>query len=379
MSSASSTAWLDTAQRDGYFVVEAHGRWDISNVDGLDRGLRRLTMGGAGRVLLDMAGVERLDTAGAWLLCRTAEEIRTAGGEADFANTDSGQQLLLERVARQFQPCEIAPPSRNPLLQITEQVGISVVDALRYLVEFVGFVGLTLSVLGRTVRDPRRLRLTPMVYQMEQVGLNAVPIVGLISFLIGIVLAYQGADQLRKFGAEVFVVELISLSLLREIGILLTAIVIAGRSGSSFTAQIGSMKLNEEVDAMRTLGLDPMEVLVLPRLLALLIMLPGLAFLSDMLGLVGGALMSWAQLGISPAMFIERFHQEVGLWTFLVGIIKAPVFALIIATVGCSEGFRVEGSAESVGTRTTQSVVKSIFLVIVGDALFSIFFSTVGV
>jgi phospholipid/cholesterol/gamma-HCH transport system permease protein len=214
---------------------------------------------------------------------------------------------------------------------------------------------------------------------MEQVGLNALPIVGLISFLIGIVLAYQGAQTLRQFGAEVFVVDLIGISMLREIGILLTAIVVAGRSGSAFAAAVGSMMVHEEVDAMRTLGLDPMEVLVLPRLLALVLTLPMLAFFSDMMGLLGGGLMSWVVLDITPVVYIERMNNAVGLWTFWVGIIKAPFFGFLIAMVGCLEGFRVSGSAESVGQQTTRAVVTSLFLVIVVDALFSIFFSTVGV
>jgi phospholipid/cholesterol/gamma-HCH transport system permease protein len=223
------------------------------------------------------------------------------------------------------------------------------------------------------------LRLTPLVFHMEKVGLNALPIVGLISFLIGVVLAYQGATQLQKFGAEVFVVDLIGVSVLREIGILLTAIVVAGRSGSAFTAQIGSMKVNEEVDAMRTLGLDPIQVLVIPRTLALVLMLPLLAFFSDIMGLLGGGLMAWSVLDVSPGQFIERLNGSIGMWTFWVGIIKAPVFGLLIALVGCYEGLQVANSAESVGSRTTRSVVESIFLVMIVDAVFSIFFAYIGI
>jgi phospholipid/cholesterol/gamma-HCH transport system permease protein len=193
------------------------------------------------------------------------------------------------------------------------------------------------------------------------------------------VLAYQGATQLQKFGAEVFVVDLIGVSVLREIGILLTAIVVAGRSGSAFTAQIGSMKVNEEVDAMRTLGLDPIQVLVIPRVLALVLMLPLLAFFSDMMGLLGGGLMAWSVLDVSPGQFIERLNSSIGLWTFWVGIIKAPVFGLLIALVGCYEGLQVANSAESVGSRTTRSVVESIFLVMIVDAVFSIFFAYIGI
>ena len=214
---------------------------------------------------------------------------------------------------------------------------------------------------------------------MQEAGLNAIPIVGLMSFLIGIVLAFQGASQLQRFGAEVFVVNLVAISVLREIGVLMTAIIVAGRSGSAFTAQIGSMKVNEEVDAMRALGLDPIEVLILPRLLALMITLPLLTFIADLLGLLGGGLMAWIVLGISPGTFIERLNDAIGMWTFWVGMIKAPVFAATIALIGCYEGLQVGGSAESVGQRTTRAVVEAIFLVIVIDAVFSIFYQIVGI
>ena len=225
---------------------------------------------------------------------------------------------------------------------------------------------------------PWRIRWTALVNHMEQAGLNAVPIVGLISFLVGAVLAYQGADQLRRFGAEIFVVNLIGISVLREIAILLTAIIVAGRSGSAFTAAIGSMKVREEIDAMRILGLDPMEILVLPRVLALVVTLPLLAFFADIMGLLGGAFMAWAALGIGPGQFLERLGDAIPMWSFWVGLIKAPVFAFLIAMVGCYEGFQVEGSAESVGRLTTQAVVEAIFLVIVADAVFSILFAYLG-
>ena len=223
-----------------------------------------------------------------------------------------------------------------------------------------------------------RPRWTPLIYHLEAIGFNAVPIVSLISFLIGVVLAYQGATQLRQFGAEIFTVELVAISVLREIGILLTAIIVAGRSGSAFTAQIGSMKLNEEIDAMRTLALDPMEVLVLPRVLALIIALPMLGFIADIMGLFGGALMCWVVLDITPGLYLQRLNEWVPLAHFWVGLIKAPFFALMIGLIGCFEGLQVEGSAESVGRLTTKSVVEAIFMVIVVDAIFSIYFAVIG-
>jgi phospholipid/cholesterol/gamma-HCH transport system permease protein len=233
--------------------------------------------------------------------------------------------------------------------------------------------------LGGIVVHPRRLRLTSLVHHCQEIGLNAVPIVALMAFLIGVVLAFQGAAQLRQFGAEVFVVDLIAISVLRELGILLTAIIVAGRSGSAFTAAIGSMKMREEIDAMRTLGLDPVTILVVPRVLALMLMLPALGFIADISGLLGGALMSWIELGVSPAVFQSRLVGNTDVWHFGVGMIKAPFFALIIGIIGCYQGMMVGGNAESLGRLTSASVVLSIFMVIVMDAMFSIFFSVVGV
>jgi phospholipid/cholesterol/gamma-HCH transport system permease protein len=223
------------------------------------------------------------------------------------------------------------------------------------------------------------VRWTALVYHMQASGLNALPIVGLMAFLIGVVLAFQGADQLQRFGAEIFTVNLVGVAVLREMGILITAIIVAGRSGSAYTAQIGTMKVNEEVDAMKTLGLDPMEVLVMPRILALVLVLPLLTFYADIMGLVGGAMMATATLDISPRQFIVQLQDAITPWAFWVGMIKAPIFAFIIAMVGCFEGLKVTSSAESVGLRTTKSVVEAIFLVIVLDAVFSIFFTIVGV
>jgi phospholipid/cholesterol/gamma-HCH transport system permease protein len=241
----------------------------------------------------------------------------------------------------------------------------------------INYLGLVTSTLFYDLRHPKRLRWISMVYHMEQVGWKAMPIVGMMSFLIGVVIAQQGEFQLKQFGAQIFVVNLVSISILREIGILLTAIMVAGRSGSAFTAQLGSMVLHEEIDAMRTLGLNPIEILVVPRLLALLIMMPLLTFYADLMGLLGGGFYAWFWLNISPDSFIERVNQSIELKTFAVGMIKAPIFAAVIAICGCFEGMSVKGSAESVGRRTTRSVVESIFLVIIFDALFSIFFSEI--
>ena len=377
--SGQEEAWLRPERQDGLSLLRAGGRWGIGQASRLDAKLRGLEFPSGRKVQVDAGDITVMDTAGAWILYRTIKSLRAQGLSVEVSNANASVAEMLEEVARNDNPCEIAPPSGNAIANCIALIGESAVDIALETAQLISFLGSIFATLGRTVVNPRRLRLVPLVHHMQQVGLNALPIVCLISFLIGVVLAYQGASQLQKFGAEVFVVDLIAISLLREIGILLTAIVIAGRSGSAFTAQIGSMKVNEEIDAMRTLGLDPMEVLVLPRVLALVITLPLLAFFSDIVGLFGGALMAWVTLDISPGLFLERLHATLGPWTFWVGIIKAPVFAFIIAMLGCFEGFQVVGSSESVGQKTTRAVVEAIFLVIVVDAIFSIFFAFIGI
>ncbi len=371
--------WLETTERGDELVVAAGGAWSVASIAPLDGVLAALAPPSQTTVTLDVSALESLDTAGAWLLHRTLKRLREAGLEARLSGASPEHAILLDRVAANDRPAEVAPPAANAFLEMLRHLGVASAEAAHEAGQLVGFLGLVVSTLVRALLRPGRVRFTSLVHHLEQVGLNAMPIVGLISFLIGVVMAYQGAVQLQRFGAEVFVVDLIGISVLRELGILLTAIVVAGRSGSAFSAQIGSMKVREEVDAMRTLGLDPVEVLVLPRLLALVVALPLLAFFADLMGLLGGALMSWVALDISPRLFVERLHEAVDLWTFLVGIVKAPVFAVLIAVVGCFEGMRVEGSAESVGQLTTRAVVESIFLVIVFDAVFSVFFAAIGV
>lgn len=370
-----SKATVAVAEGSDGLVVAASGNWVIAELSLIDQTVRALTPGPA---ILDLSRLERLDTAGAWVLHRTRKALQAGGGTVEFANVRDDHAAMLARVEDNDNPCAIEPKQGNAFVHVVEEIGESVTSAAREMRDLLGFLGLTMVTLGKAVVRPSRIRMTSLVYHIEQVGLNAVPIVALISFLIGVVLAYQGATQLRQFGAEIFTVELVAISVLREIGILLTAIIVAGRSGSAFTAQIGSMKLNEEIDAMRTLALDPMEMLVLPRMLALLISLPLLGFISGMMGLLGGAAMCWAALDITPGLFIERLNEGVPLSHFWVGLIKAPFFALMIGLIGCFEGLKVEGSSESVGKLTTKSVVESIFMVMVVDAIFSIYFAVIG-
>lgn len=377
MTLAGKLAGLNFSQTPDGARVEIQGRWIIAGLAEVDAALRQWRPSGAPRVVLDLAALERLDTAGAWVLHRTRKTLRAGGLQADYRNVQPDHAALLARIEASDKPVPEPRAPPNLALRVLAEIGETMADAAAEARALLGFLGLIVVTLGRAAVKPARIRWTPLIYHLEAVGFNAVPIVSLISFLIGVVLAYQGATQLRQFGAEIFTVELVAISVLREIGILLTAIIIAGRSGSAFTAQIGSMKLNEEIDAMRTLALDPVEMLVLPRILALIIALPMLGFIADMMGLFGGAVMCWIVLDITPALYLQRLNEWVPLAHFWVGIIKAPFFALMIGLIGCYEGLQVEGSAESVGQLTTRSVVEAIFLVIVVDAAFSIFFAVI--
>jgi phospholipid/cholesterol/gamma-HCH transport system permease protein len=276
------------------------------------------------------------------------------------------------------QPPEAAP-TRRSLTDLLEAVGRSVVSVWTFLLELHAMLGLFLARLFWLMRHPREFRMTALVHHCDEVGWRAVPIVSLMSFLIGVVLAFQGAVQLRQFGAEIFVVDLISISILRELGILLTAIIVAGRTASAFTAAIGSMKMREEIDAMRTLAIDPATVLFVPRILALLITLPILGMIANLMGLIGGAMMAWIELGISPGMFMARLFEDSTTDHVLVGFSKAPVFAMIIGVIGCHAGMQVGGNAESLGAQTSSAVVRAIFMVIVADAMFSVFFAILGI
>jgi len=272
---------------------------------------------------------------------------------------------------------EPAKPPRSPVIDLLSDIGGTVAGAGRDLVGGVSFLGALVSALGRIIINPGRFRLTSVVHHLEAVGFRSVPIIALISFLVGCIVAQQGIFQLRKFGATAFVVDLTGILTLRELGVLLTSIMIAGRSGSAFTAEIGSMKMREEIDALRVMGLDPIEVLVVPRILALMIALPLLTFIADIAGLFGGGVVTWIYGGISQEVFLGRLRGAIGVNTFLVGIIKAPFMALVIGIIACIEGLAVQGSAESLGRQVTASVVKAIFMVIVVDGLFAMFFAAI--
>ena len=370
---SSATFSLDEAG-SGARVVRLGGALTIENIGSIAPDLAALRPDNQ-PLAIDLTKVERMDTIGAWLVHRLQ---RDGGGKVELRGASAEATRLIDQVAANDQPTERRPFHRSRIERQLELIGRGMIHSIHTLGAFLGFLGMTLITLFQSLFERRPLRWNAIVHQLEVVGVNALGIVGLLSFLVGIVLAQQGATQLRQFGAEVFVVNLIGRSVFRELGILLTAIMVAGRSGSAFAAQIGSMKLNEEIDAMSSIGMSPVEVLVLPRLIAMVIMMTLLGFYGSMLAVIGGGLFCWVALDIPPISFVQRLQEVVPLSDLVIGTIKAPVFGIIIAVTGCFQGMQVTGNAESVGTRTTAAVVQSIFLVIVLDAFFAVFFSALG-
>ena len=337
------------------------------------------SLGEGGAVTLDLSALGQIDTAGAWLLARTTRRAEGAGNAVQLVGADRDVAALIETVGKTAQPCPPPPKEGNAAIELLARIGQNVGDIGTQARDILGFLGLSVIAVGKAVAMPWTLRWTALTSHIERAGINALPIVGLISFLIGVVLAYQGASQLARFGAQIFTVNLVAVGVLREMGILLTSIIVAGRSGSAFTAQIGTMKVNEEIDALLTIGLDPVRVLVVPRILALTIVLPLLTFYADIMGILGGAVMAYFSLDLSFAQYFRQLGQAATINHFVIGIVKAPLFGFIIGMIGCYEGLKVSRSAESVGLRTTAAVVEAIFLVIVLDALFSILFAIMGV
>ena len=355
--------------------LTAGGPWTIDRADELSR-LVDLP-GQAGAVAIDVSSIERLDTFGAWLLERLARHWREAGGTADMVAVPARYRGLLSEVATvNLQPAP--PPPRRSLLGAVESLGRGTANFGNEVASLVGTLGMVVVALLGAIRRPRASRLTSIVHHLDRVGWKATGIILLITFLIGCIIAQQGIFNFRRFGAQDYVVSLVGILTLREIGVLLVAVMVAGRSGSSYTAELGSMKMREEIDALRTMGVDPADVLLLPRIIALVIAMPILTFAGSMAALFGGGLVAWTYGGMSPAIYITRLHEAISVNDFAVGLIKAPVMALVIGVVACTEGMRVKGSAESLGLQTTSSVVKSIFTVIVLDGFFAMFFAAIG-
>jgi phospholipid/cholesterol/gamma-HCH transport system permease protein len=368
---------LDGRLVEGRLVLTAGGAWTAVHARELERLVDGVKAEGAGTVALDLRGIQALDTFGAWLLERLVRDWRARNRDAQVTGLPEHYQGLLDNLHDANREVASAPRPANPLVSALAALGRLVAEARRGAVPFLGLLGALTASAGRTLANPRTFRFTSFVHQLDRVGLRAVPIILLITFLIGGIIAQQGIFHFRKFGADVYVVDMVGILVLREIGVLIVAIMVAGRSGSSYTAELGSMKMREEVDALRTMGLDPVLVLVLPRVLALIVALPLLTFLGAMAALYGGGLVAWLYGGMSPDIFITRLKEAISLTHFKVGMIKAPFMALAIGIVACSEGLRVKGSAESLGLQVTTSVVVSIFLVIVLDGIFAMFFAAI--
>lgn len=360
---------------DGRLALD--GRWTADQAPTVEANAARLLAAGrAGPVAADLSGIERLDTLGAWVLERTRAEIEQAGGRLTYVGVRPEHRTLLGEV-RLREP-DSAPPARPGLiLGALDTIGRETVRGGREFVTALAFLGEVIAACGRVALRPGTFRGTALVNQIQQVAFNGTPIIVLISFLVGGIVAQQGIFQLQRFGAQTFVVNLIGLLILREMGVLLTSIMVAGRSGSAITAEIGSMRMREEVDALRVMGLDPVEILIVPRVLALMVGLPMLTLIGDLAALTGGGLTAMLYGGLTLDQFLVRLQAAVGVHHVMVGLIKAPFMALIIGILATIEGFAVEGSAESLGRHVTASVVKSIFMVIVLDGLFAVFFAAI--
>ncbi|WP_425374355.1 MlaE family lipid ABC transporter permease subunit [Lichenihabitans psoromatis] len=376
LSQPGSLRW--STRRDGTAIAIAAGSWTITHVVALapliDKAAAALR---SSSVVVDLGGVGTIDTFGACLLNRLIAGPRPTGLSVSVKAIPDRYRALLDMVT-QADGRQAVPPLRSQQLAWIEALGRGVVGVWDGLLVFFAMLGAVAAALGRVVLHPRRFRLTSTVQQLDRVGFQAIPIIVLITLLIGAIIAQQGIFNFRKFGAESYVVDLVGILVLRELGVLVVAIMVAGRSGSSYTAELGSMTMREEIDALRTMGLDPVEVLILPRIVALVLALPILAFVGAMAALTGGGLVTWFYGGTSPIVFLAQLRDAVSVTHLEVGLLKAPFMALVIGVVACAEGLRVKGSAESLGLRTTASVVESIFLVIVLDGVFAMIFAAIG-
>ena len=356
------------------------GAWTADHASELEKAVDDATRRyeTARSIHIDLAGLERLDTFGAWLIERLNRTFTARGSTTNIVGLTDSDRSLIEEV-RQLNRGESSRASEpNPILAALDSIGRAMAEAGNSLVRLADMLGTMTMVVLSTIAHPSRLRLTSTLHHFERVGWRAVPIVLLSTFLIGAIIAQQGIFRFRTFGAEAYVVDMVGILVLREIGVLIVCVMVAGRSGSAYTAELGSMKMREEIDALRTMGLNPVEVLVLPRIIALVIAVPLLTFLGSIAALYGAGLVCTLYGGMTPEIFLARLREAISVPTFAVGMIKAPFMALIIGLVACVEGFEVEGSAASLGRHTTASVVKSIFLVIVLDGFFAMFFAAIG-
>ncbi len=365
-------------RRDGErAVIALAGEWTLDHGRRLERLAEQLpvSLGEVRRAVLDIGGIQRLDTLGARVIDQLSHELGSEGVSVEITHARREHATLLEAV--KTRTAVVARPRRSRLIEILADIGRTVVSAGQDLVRGISFIGEVVIAIGRVLIRPQRFRWAALINQLEQIAFRGAPIIILITFLVGCIVAQQGIFQLRRFGATAFVVDLVGIITLRELALLLCAIMVAGRSGSAFTAEIGSMKMREEIDALRVMGLNPVDVLVVPRILALIIAMPILTFLASMAGLFGAGLTAWFYGGIAPETFVARLQSVINYRHFSVGLIKAPFMAIVIGAIACIEGMNVKGSAESLGQQVTASVVKAIFMVIVVDGLFAMFFASI--
>lgn len=370
---------LERIAKGNALALCATGTWTASFAPVLERMVAdaEKLAGGPQSIFIDVSEVAKLDTFGAWLIERLRRSLTKGPVEAQIAGLSANYSSLVDEV-RRVRAAAVVDSGAVTITGMLEQIGRTVAGVGGTVAGLVDMLGAVLAAGFRVLIHPRSFRLTSTVHHMEQVCWRAVPIIVLITFLIGCIIAQQGIFHFRRFGADIFVVDMLGVLVLREIGVLLVAIMVAGRSGSAYTAELGSMKMREEIDALRTMGFDPIEVLVLPRMMALVLALPILAFLGAMAALYGGGLVAWLYGGVEPEAFLLRLRDAISIDHFIVGIVKAPVMAAVIGIVACVEGLAVQGSAESLGQHTTASVVKGIFFVIVMDGVFAIFFASIG-
>ncbi len=366
-------------REDGRVVLVLTGDWVTDNLAQIDERLRAFeTQIGSEPAIFDVRALGRIDLAGAFVLGRTVRSCARPHMQFEFIGEHDIAQKLMAEADANSEVCPPSPMPRNILDIVLTRSGRAVFRALHEGVETAAFFGQLLMTFGRVIAHPRRIRWNDIINVAEEAGVNALPIIALLAFFIGAVVAFLGANLLGRFGASLFTVDLVALAVLREFGVMMMALILAGRSNSAFTAHIGAMKMRQEVDAMQVLGLDTFEVLVLPRVIACVVMAPVLAFAATMSGLVGGGLVTWAVLDVSPSLFVTRMQENVPLIHFWVGLAKAPVFALAISLIGCRQGLLVEGSVQSLGERTTSSVVQALFTVIFIDAVFAMIYLELG-
>lgn len=370
--------WAELRNVDGAITLFLHGDWTVYTVEAARLALSKIIVHKSRFAHIDLAGISHMDTSGALLINSVILRVEKEG-QPKRLNSNPNFEALLDLSKRAARPKPPREPQPNTFIRACNSTGHTIVQELYFVADIISFFGLMVLRCIQSIKQPKDINFAALVNQIEQIGVRCIPILALLTFLVGLVIAYMGAAQLVLFGAQIFVVGLLEIGVLREMGVLITAIMVAGRSGSAFTAQIGAMVSTEEVRAMQSMGIDPMVRLVIPRVLALLICLPFLVIIADIMSLIGGLVAMWISLDISPTVFINTLHENISVRNLLVGVLKAPFFAVVIGCVGCFLGFKVTGSVDSIGSMTTRSVVESIFLVIMLDAIFALILSIIGV